>query len=1108
MERIEVHGNVSGSIVAGDNNFVVNTNHGTIVYKQAAPRVKLRDSAPLPPRPPRNFVGRANELARLENIVKANEAAVIHAPDGMGKSALIKQAANGDAARALPHGVVIVEAVDERGEALGPDDVIQRLFDALFESDPPLKVNATTARTYLSSTRPLVLLDGLSLPPALLNALPDLFPKGALLITAARAPSGDATERVKLDSLPRAEAMTLLMTRTDVTVSEANRGLLDSICALLSDVPLALVTAANAIRENSIPLGRAREIMEAANPSSGDSTRAAIERAYALAQSALSNEERTALAAAAASPAMSVDPRWIGGEAAIARLTGMGLLHANSPRLRIAPGLHAFARRSADDNAAKEKLLAHLLGGALFDKFRDWSYCADELGGVLGLIEWAAAENRHKDVIALGRAIDPYLTLHGLWGAWQATLERILPAARQSGDRATEAWALHQLGAREIGAGTRDQAVDFLRRALDLRRALGDTEGMAYTQHNLDLLIPPAPPRGGEPKPKPPQPGGGLLPILLLGLGVVGVAAVLLAAIGGFVLITWLNRTPTPVSASPMPVTAAAPPAPTPAEPAPISTATPTRMPTRAPTVNPCTFDDAKYVADVTIPDGTTLAPSTAFTKTWRVMNTGTCAWDSTYSLVFVGGNQMSGPAKFALPGNAAPGATMDISVNLIAPDAPGTYAGEWRLANPSHTVFGTNDSPLTVSIVVPATPTPTPFALIVNSQLDEPDANPGDKRCFSEPSGHCTLRAAIMEANALPDADTIILPPGEYVLTVVGSGEDAAFTGDLDITDDLSIVGSDAEKTIVNAIGLDGTDRVFHIVNPATVTISGVTIQDGEAEDVGGGILNTSGTLTLTDVIISNNAVTGAGGGIANGGRLTLIRSEISGNRAVEGRVKGQSGAGGGIYNIGTLTLGDSTIHRNTATIGGGIYNDKGGTAALTASLISDNSAGVDGGGIYNVGSLTLINSTLSKDSVKTGFGGGLHNTGTTEITNVTFSGNYAPLNGGEGIYNDEGGTAVLWNTIVADSANGGNCAGVITSKGHNLDDGKSCYFDAPGDLSFVSPLLGPLADNGGPTLTQALSSKSAAINSGDNFVCPKTDQRGKDRNDGACDIGAYEYP
>ena len=138
---IAVGGNVAGSIVVGDNNFVVNTNHGTIVYKHAAPRVQLRSAAPQPPRPPRDFVGRVKELEAIEAMIAAHDVALIHGPEGMGKTALMKKAATGEAAQAMPNGVVIVEGVDERSEILGVDDVIQRLFDALYESDPPLKVN-------------------------------------------------------------------------------------------------------------------------------------------------------------------------------------------------------------------------------------------------------------------------------------------------------------------------------------------------------------------------------------------------------------------------------------------------------------------------------------------------------------------------------------------------------------------------------------------------------------------------------------------------------------------------------------------------------------------------------------------------------------------------------------------------------------------------------------------------------------------------------------------------------------------------------------------------------------------------------------------------------
>ena len=196
-ESIQISGNVAGSVVIGDNNFVVNTNHGTIVYQQAAPQVQKRTLVPAPPRAPRGFVNRSAELARIESWIRSNEIVLLHAPDGLGKTALLKQAANSTAARAMPDGVILLETVDASGQALGPEDVIQRLFDALFESNPPLKVNATTARTYLSNTRPLVLLDEVPLTPALQNALPDILPQGALILAADLPTSGDFERLVK-----------------------------------------------------------------------------------------------------------------------------------------------------------------------------------------------------------------------------------------------------------------------------------------------------------------------------------------------------------------------------------------------------------------------------------------------------------------------------------------------------------------------------------------------------------------------------------------------------------------------------------------------------------------------------------------------------------------------------------------------------------------------------------------------------------------------------------------------------------------------------------------------------------------------------------------------
>ena len=104
--------------------------------------------------------------------------------------------------------------------------------------------------------------------------------------------------------------------------------------------------------------------------------------------------------------------------------------------------------------------------------------------------------------------------------------------------------------------------------------------------------------------------------------------------------------------------------------------------PGRASALSVC--DAAQFIADVTVPDGTIFAPGTAFTKTWRLKNIGTCTWTTAYSLVFVSGEQMSGPGSVALPTTVSPGQTVDVSVALVAPASAGTFRGYWQLKNAS----------------------------------------------------------------------------------------------------------------------------------------------------------------------------------------------------------------------------------------------------------------------------------------------------------------------------------------------------------------------------------------------------------------------------------------
>ena len=168
--------------------------------------------------------------------------------------------------------------------------------------------------------------------------------------------------------------------------------------------------------------------------------------------------------------------------------------------------------------------------------------------------------------------------------------------------------------------------------------------------------------------------------------------------------------TPTNTAIVPLPtLTQPAPPAPLP--PAPLAA-------TRC--------DWVGFVGDVSVPDGSSFAPSTAFTKTWRLKNIGTCTWTSAYQLVFYSDNAMGGPVSQPLTtGTVAPGHMVDISVNLTSPSVVGHYRGYWKLQNPTGVKFGLGaqaNAPfyVDINVVTPTltstptlTPTPTPTSSI-----------------------------------------------------------------------------------------------------------------------------------------------------------------------------------------------------------------------------------------------------------------------------------------------------------------------------------------------------------------------------------------------------------
>ena len=151
-----------------------------------------------------------------------------------------------------------------------------------------------------------------------------------------------------------------------------------------------------------------------------------------------------------------------------------------------------------------------------------------------------------------------------------------------------------------------------------------------------------------------------------------------------------LSRYTSPATPYPDHTTSAQPTTATPTEAGP--TLTPTLTSTITGTEVPC--DRASFVKDVTIPDDTELIPGEEFTKIWQLKNTGSCTWNSAYSLIFDHGDSMDGPASKTLTaGTVAPGQVVDISVDLTAPTSPDTYQGWWKIRNPTGVVFGVGAS-------------------------------------------------------------------------------------------------------------------------------------------------------------------------------------------------------------------------------------------------------------------------------------------------------------------------------------------------------------------------------------------------------------------------------
>ena len=454
---------------------------------------------------------------------------------------------------------------------------------------------------------------------------------------------------------------------------------------------------------------------------------------------------------------------------------------------------------------------------------------------------------------------------------------------------------------------------------------------------------------------------------------------------------------------------------------------------------------------------------------------------------------------------------------------------------------------------------------ITVNDQQDAVDDAPGDGVCSTGEARAdgpvCSLRAAIMEANARPGQDLIIVPAGTYPLTLQDAegleadGSPRAEVGDLDITGRLTLLGiGDPRGGIRQVPIVDGAaqSRVFEIhSNPDAsedvgprVEMRLLRVSNGRTIAApGAGILN-RGALRLDLVRVDDNHLVetllppgasrrpGGGAGVANFGRLVVTRSIIAGNRTALDRVERpdaeasidlettdpsdveeavgprpvvappRGGRAGGVYNFAGAyaEIDQSLIAGNAAPWGGGLYNATGGHLRLSNVTVGENEAGVSGGGLDNRGEAVLNSVTLAFNRALDPRGvGGIRTEGRLRLTNSIVSGNGPDPND--------------------------DCAGAIESSGggNALGRGNDCrVLAARGSdrLAGHYAIDRTLGRNDGYVPTYALQFGAGAagetlIDQGSEAeACLSQDQRSKARprdgdGDGEkrCDPGAFEH-
>lgn len=524
--QANISGEISGQVAVGNYNLQIGAVHGGVVninLPDQRPRLRARPTpVKVLPRRIAGLLDRVDEIGAAEIALSTQMPVEFNALSGFGKTSLLRLLSHNSLTNVYPDGVIYLSARDQR-----PGDLLQSIFDALFEYDAPYKPSEGEIRLALQDKRALILLDDVELSREEVEGLLDAAPGCTFLLAGPEQKLWGEGRTISLAGLPNSEAHSLLERELGRKLDESEAGAAHELWEVLDGNPLALIQAAALVRERGYSLERLVAAARGEQPK---------RKVAALALDLLTESQRAVVAAIGALKGAPLKARYLPEltresetDKLLADLQKQGVVQAAGSGYCLAGVFPALIEQNWNMEVWREQAL---------NFFRTWAAgfqkaplkILEEADSLLHLNQWAVDSGRWQASLDLVRLVEGSLALNGRWEAWEAALQGGLKAAQALGNLAEKAWMLHQLGTRLLCLGDQESARSTLIRALRLRTSLGDQAGAAVTRHNLNMLIAPGG-NGGSQNNVPPKPH---FPLYTLTIGAVLALPILLVAIGAW----------------------------------------------------------------------------------------------------------------------------------------------------------------------------------------------------------------------------------------------------------------------------------------------------------------------------------------------------------------------------------------------------------------------------------------------------------------------------------------------------------------------------------------------------------------------------------------------